>query len=103
MDLVEDFEDRHTRSERHIRSSKYIFCHLRSLLVATVEDLLVVVHPHLGQPYLVASNHLRTLREGVGALSAENVTDNGAGDDLQLSAALPHLRVKGRQQSRTEV
>lgn len=66
-------------------------------MVTTVKDLLVVVHPDLSQSYLVTSNHLRALGEGVGALGAENMTDDGARNDLQLSAALPHLQVNGSQ------
>lgn len=66
------------------------------MLVPPVEDLLVLVHPHLGQSYLVASDHLCALREGVGALGAENMADDGARDDLQLPPALPHLWVQGR-------
>lgn len=85
------------RIRTQIRSNTYIFCHLRSLLVTTVKNLFVVVHPHLSQSYLVASNHLRTLGEGVGALCAENMTNDGARDDLQLSSTLPHLQVNGRQ------
>lgn len=67
------------------------------MLVAAIEDLLVVIHPDLGQPHLVASNNLRALGKGVGAFGAENMTNDGARDDLQLSAALPHLQVNGRQ------
>ena len=66
-------------------------------MVTAVKDLLVLVHPDLRQSNLVTSDHLRALGKGVGALGAENMTDNGAGDDLQLSAALPHLQVNGRQ------
>lgn len=75
----------------------YIFGHLRCLLVTTVEDLLVVVHPHLGQSDLVASDHLRALGEGVRAFGAENMANNGTRDDLQLSSTLPHLQVNERQ------
>lgn len=81
-----------------VRSCTYIFGQLCSLLVTTVKDLFVVVHPDLRQAHLVTSDHLCTLGKGVGALGAENMTDNGARDDLQLSAALPHLQVNGRQQ-----
>lgn len=81
----------------HIRSSTYIFCHLRSLLVTTVEYLLVFIHPDLSQPHLVASNHLRTFGESVRALSAENMADNGAWDDFQLSTTLPHLPFNRKQ------
>lgn len=79
------------------RSVAYVFCDLRCLLVTTVKDFLVLVHPNLSQPYLVSSNNLRTLRKGVGAFSTEHVTNNGARDDLQLPTALPHLQVGDAQ------
>lgn len=63
--------------------------HLCSLLVPPVEDLLVVIHPDLGQADLVPGDDLRALGEGVGALGAEDVAHNGAGDDLQLTPTLP--------------
>lgn len=71
----------------------YVSRQLPGLLVAAVEDLLVVVHPDFGQPHVVAGDDLRAFGEGVRALGAEHVADDGAGDDLQLSAALPHLQV----------
>lgn len=79
----------------------YIFGHLCSLVVTTVKNLLEVVHPYLGQSNLVTSNYLRALGKGVGALSAENMADNRAGNDLQLSATLPDLQVNGRQHKQT--
>lgn len=86
-----------TQSRVRNRGITYISCQLPGLLVATVKDLLVVVHPDLRESYLVAGNHLCTFGKGVGALCAENVANDRAGDDLQLSAALPHLQVNGRQ------
>lgn len=61
--------------------------------VAAVEDLLVVVHPDLGQAHLVAGDDRRAFGEGVRALGAENVAHHRARDNLQLTAALPHLWV----------
>lgn len=78
----------------------YILGQLSGLLIATVEDVLVVVHPDLRQSDLVAGDHLCAFGERVGALGAKNVTNNGAWDDLQLSAALPHLSVNGRRRKR---
>lgn len=74
----------------------YFFSNLCSLLVTTVEDLLVVIHPDLGQPYLVTGDHLSTFRKGVWTFGAEHMTDNGAWNDLQLPSTLPHLQVRGR-------
>lgn len=72
--------------------------HGGGVAVAAVEDLLVVVHPDLGQAHLVAGDDRRALRERVRALGAEHVAHHRAWDDLQLTATLPHLRVwqKGR-------
>lgn len=78
----------------------YVFSHLRGLLVSAVEDLLVVVHPDLSQAHLVAGDHLRALGEGVGALGAENVANDGARNDLQLSATLPHLQLQANTAAR---
>lgn len=69
----------------------YSFCYLGCLLVATVEELLVLIHPDFCQSYLVPGNHLCTFGKGVGTFCAENMTNNGARDDLQLSTTLPHL------------
>lgn len=71
---------------------RYLSGHLCSLLVPPVEDLLVVIHPDLGQADLVPGDDLRALGEGVGALGAEDMAHNGAGDDLQLTPTLPDLR-----------
>lgn len=87
--------------KKQIRSVAYVFCDLCCLLVPTVKDFLVLVHPNLSQPYLVSSNNLRTLRKGVGAFSTEHMTNDGAWDDLQLSTALPHLQVAGSRQAQT--
>ena len=65
--------------------------HECSIIVATVEDLLVVIHPDLGQAHLVASDDLGALGEGVGALGAEDMADHGARHDLELTPTLPHL------------
>lgn len=56
------------------RGGTYVSDQLRRLLVAPVEDLLVVVHPDLRQAYLVAGNHLRSFGEAVRALGAKHVT-----------------------------
>lgn len=56
--------------------------HRRGVGVAPVEHFLEIVHPDLGQAHLVAGDDLRTFREGVGALGAENMAHHGAWDDL---------------------
>lgn len=63
-----------------LRNTTYVFGQLCSLLVASVEDFLVVVHPDLGQPHLVACDHLGALGEGVRTLGAEHMTHDGARD-----------------------
>ena len=88
------------RERREVSPPAYLSGHLRGLLVPPVKDLLVLVHPDLGQAHLVARDHLRALGEGVGALGAEDVSHNGARDDLQLPPALPHLRVKHGEASK---
>lgn len=74
------------------RNCTYIFGHLCGLLVAPVEDLLVVIHPDLGQANLVAGNHLCAFGEGVRALGPEHMAHNGTWNDLQLTSTLPHLQ-----------
>lgn len=59
-----------------------LLCHFGSVLVASVVNLLVIVHPHLSQAHLVPSDDFRSLGEGVRALGAENVTHHRTGDDL---------------------
>lgn len=56
--------------------------HRRGVGVAPVIDILEIVHPDLGQAHLVAGDDLRTFRERVGALGAENMAHHGAWDDL---------------------
>lgn len=56
--------------------------HNCSILVATVVDVFVVIHPDLSQAHLVASDDLCALGEGVWALSAEDMAHHRAGDDL---------------------
>lgn len=74
------------------RRARYLSGHLGSLLVPPVEDLLVVIHPDLGQADQVPGDDLGALGEGVGALGTENVTHDGARDDLDLTPTLPDLR-----------
>lgn len=89
------------KKQIRVGSIAYFFSDLRSLLVTTVKYLFVLIHPNLGQAYLVSSNNLRTLGKGVGAFSTENMTNNGAWDNLQLSTALPHLQVRGSRNRHT--
>lgn len=67
--------------------------HDGGVVVAAIEDLLVIAHPDLGQAHLVAGDDRRAFGERVRALGAENVAHHRARDDLQLTAALPHLGV----------
>lgn len=75
-----------------LQRARYLSGHLRSLLVPPVEDLLVFVHPDLGQADLVPGDDLGAFGEGVGALGTEDVTHHGTRDDLDLTPALPDLR-----------
>lgn len=54
----------------------YLFGNLSGLLVPPVEDLFKVVHPHLSQTHLVASDHLRAFGEGVRTLRAKHMTND---------------------------
>lgn len=56
--------------------------HNCSILVTAIVDLLVVIHPDLGQAHLVASDDLSALGEGMGALGAEDMAHHRARDDL---------------------
>lgn len=56
--------------------------HFCGILVAAIEDLLVVVHPDLSQTHLVASDDRCAFREGVGALGAEDVAHHRTREDL---------------------
>ena len=56
--------------------------HNCSILVAPIEDLLVVIHPDFGQAHLVASDDLCAFGEGMGALGAEDMAHHRTGDDL---------------------
>lgn len=59
-----------------------LLCHCCSVFVASVENLLVIVHPNLSQAHLVASDDFRSLGEGMRALGAENMTHHRTRDDL---------------------
>lgn len=72
----------------------YLLDHLRGLQIPPVENLLVVVHPHLSQAHLIACNDTGALREAVGTLGTEHVAYHRAGNDLQLSPTLPYLTQK---------
>lgn len=65
--------------------------HNCSILVASIVDMLVVIHPDLSQAHLVASDDLCALGEGVRALGAEDVAHHRTRYDLQLTTTLPHL------------
>lgn len=78
-----------------------LFGHDGGVAVAAIEDLLVIVHPDLGQAHLVAGDDRRAFGERVRALGAENVANHRARDDLQLTAALPHLWVWQRDIKKT--
>lgn len=71
----------------------YLSGHLGCAGVAAVKDLLIVIHPHLGQADLVAHNDFSSFRESVRTLCAEDMTDHGAWDDLQLASTLPYLYI----------
>lgn len=93
--------DKLPSSSLNIPSSGHtdLLCHFCSVLVSSVVNLLVIVHPNLSQAHLVPSDDFRSLGEGVRALVAENVTHHRTRDDLQLPSALPHLSVCYRPQS----
>lgn len=74
------------------KNLRYLFRHLRRLLVPAVEDLLVVIHPDLSQPHLITSNYLSAFGESVWAFGSEHMAHNGAGNDFQLTPTLPHLQ-----------
>lgn len=56
--------------------------HNCSVVVTTIEDLLVIIHPDLSQAHLVASDDLCALGEGVRALGAEYMAHHRTRDDL---------------------
>lgn len=60
----------------------YLSGHNCSIVVTAIVDLLVVIHPDFSQAHLVASDDLCALREGVGALSAEDMAHKRTGDDF---------------------
>lgn len=61
-----------------------------------VEEILELVHPHLGQPTVILVDDLAGApREGVGGGLAEHVTHVGACDDLEGPATLPDLHQRG--------
>lgn len=65
--------------------------HSCSILVASIKDLPVLVHPDLSKAHLVASNDLCAFGEGVWALGAEDVAHHRTRNNLQLTTTLPHL------------
>ena len=67
------------------------------LSVCPIEDPFVVVHPDLSQADQVAFDYRTAIGEGVGALSAENVPDDRARNDLQLTSTLPDLQKRGHK------
>lgn len=56
--------------------------HNCSVIVATVEDRLVVIHPDFSQAHLVASDDLSAFGESMWAFGAENVAHHRTRDDL---------------------
>lgn len=72
------------------------------VVAVAVEELLVLVQPHLGHPGQVTLHRLLpVLGELVGVLSSEDVSHPGAGDDLDFPSAHPDLlRVQHTDQAR---
>lgn len=62
------------------------------VVAVAVEQVLVLVQPHLGHPGQVPLHRLLpVLGELVGVLPSEDVSHPGAGDDLDLPSAHPDL------------
>ena len=79
-----------------LRQVPYVSPPVQQVEVAlAVEQILVVVQPHLGHPGQVPLHRLLTvLGELVGVLPPEDVTHPGAGDDLDLPSTHPDLRAQ---------
>lgn len=69
----------------------HLFINESSVPVPAIEDPLELVQPDLGHANQVAGDDSRAVGENMGVLLAENVPNNRARDDLQLTSTLPDL------------